>query len=255
MHVKTYDSDAELAKAAADKAASELTRAIAKRGRATFVAATGNSQLGFLEALTRDPDVDWSRTTMYHLDEYIGLPESHPASFRRYLRERLVGVVSPGTVNLIDGNAPDPQAECSRLSLLVERDGIDVAFVGIGENAHLGFNDPPAEFDNDASFAVVDLSDTCRAQQVHEGWFATAADVPSRAITMTVSGILRSQCIVCVVPEARKAPAVKCAVTGPITPSCPASALRKHPNAHLFLDAHSASLLDNATIGEGADSR
>jgi len=184
---------------------------------------------------------------MFHLDEYIGLPASHSASFRHYLRQRLINVVHPGTVHLIDGNAPDPAAECARLSDLVEERGIDAAFVGIGENGHLGFNDPPADVDTEALFAIVELSETCRAQQVHEGWFKAVDEVPRQAITITIPGILRSKCIICTVPETRKAVAVNRSLTGPVSPACPASVLQTHPRTHVFLDADSASLLDETT--------
>jgi len=248
MRVAMYETARKMAKAAATLAANELTRHIAEKGRATFMAATGASQFAFLDALSRQSQVDWARTEMFHLDEYIGLPESHPASFRRYLKERLVSLVHPGTVHFIDGNAPDPSRECARLDRLMAADGVDVAFVGMGENAHLGFNDPPADFENDALFVVVELSDTCRAQQVHEGWFRTVEDVPPKAITVTIRGILRSKCIICTVPEARKAAAVRCALMGPVTPSCPASVLTRHPRTYVFLDADSASLLDKTMV-------
>jgi glucosamine-6-phosphate deaminase len=183
---------------------------------------------------------------MFHLDEYVGLPESHPASFRRYLRERLVNIVHPGAVHLIDGDVSDPEAECARLSRLIEKEGIDVAFVGIGENSHLGFNDPPADLDTTDLFVVVELSETCRAQQVHEGWFQSVDQVPRRAITITIPGIMRSDCIICTAPERRKAEAVACSLTGPPSPVCPASVLQKHPRAFVFLETGSASLLDDA---------
>jgi len=248
MQLSIYDTVDEMGKAAAAKAAYELSRCIAQKGSATFMAATGSSQFEFLEALTHQPGVDWSKTIMYHLDEYIGLAKSHPASFRRYLHERLISRVHPGTVHLVNGDAPDPDAECERLSRLVRRDGIDVAFVGIGENAHLGFNDPPADFDTEAAFVLVELSNSCRAQQVHEGWFRKIEEVPRRAITVTIPQIMRSACIISVVPGARKAPAVECALRRPITPTCPASILKKHPNVHLFLDSRSAGLLDRTHV-------
>ncbi len=248
MEVAVYETGERMAEAAAERAAQELSQCIDEKGRATFMAATGVSQLRFLDALTRNAGVDWTRTTMYHLDEYIGLPASHPASFRRYLGEHLIDVVHPGTAHLIDGNAPDPSAECERLGGLLDEDGIDVAFVGIGENAHLGFNDPPADFGTDTLFTVVDLSDTCRAQQVHEGWFRDVGDVPARAITVTIPGILRSRCIISVVPDARKAEAVRCALGGTVAPTCPASVLQTHPRTYVFLDSDSASLLDQQAV-------
>lgn len=244
MEVATYETSEALARAAAERAVRELSKRINDTGRAVFMAATGASQIEFLAALTQHSEVDWSKTVMFHLDEYIGLPRGHPAGFRRYLRERLIDVVHPGTVHLIDGNARDPSAECARLGRLLDETGIDVAFVGLGENAHLGFNDPPADFDTEEWFTVVHLSDTCRAQQVHEGWFESPDDVPDRAITITVQGIMRSKCIVSVVPEARKAEAVTCALDGPVTPTCPASVLQRHPRTYVFLDVESASQLD-----------
>jgi len=246
MKVAIYETVRKMAEAAATLAAGELSRRIAENGRATFMAATGASQFAFLDALTRQSQVDWARTGMFHLDEYIGLSESHPASFRRYLRERLLDVVHPGRVHLIDGNAADSLQECARLEQLVPKDGVDVAFVGIGENGHLAFNDPPADLANDDCFTVVSLTESCRAQQVHEGWFRTIQEVPDKAITVTIRGILRSKCIVSVVPEARKAVAVRCALSGTVSPTCPASVLVEHPRTYLFLDRDAASLLDEA---------
>lgn len=214
------------------------------------MAATGLSQIEFLQALAIASKVNWSKTSMYHLDEYVGLPESHPASFRHYLRERLISRVHPGTVRLIDGNVPNPLAECERLNKLLSEDKVDVAFLGIGENAHLAFNDPPADFDTDVPFVVVELAETCRTQQVNEGWFKALDDVPQRAITVTIRQILEADCIICVAPGRRNADAVKCALSGPITPSCPASALRKHSNVHVYLDIDSTRLLDQASIAQ-----
>lgn len=248
MRVAVYDTVRKMAEAAARLAAGELSRRIGENGRATFMAATGASQFAFLDALTRQSQVDWAKTEMFHLDEYIGLPESHPASFRRYLRERVLDAVHPAHVHLIDGNAADPWKECARLEQLMPQDGVDVAFVGIGENAHLAFNDPPADLANDDFFTVVTLTDSCRAQQVHEGWFSTIQEVPDKAITVTIRGILRSKCIVSVVPEARKAVAVRSALSGRIRPACPASVLMEHRRAYLFLDTDAASMLDKATL-------
>lgn len=243
--VSILEDGEETARAAAAKAASELRRLIGLEGRATFMAATGASQIEFLHALTREQGIDWSRTTMYHLDEYVGLPESHPASFRRYLRERLISRVHPGKVHLMRGDAENPEAECERLGTILKEDGLDIAFVGIGENGHLAFNDPPADFETDAPFIVVELDEECRSQQVHEGWFDSLSEVPRRAITVTIRQILKAQSIVCTVPEVRKAQATRCAIQGPVTPSCPASVLRKHTDTHMFLDSDSASLLED----------
>ena len=248
MKAAIYETVRKMAEAAAALAAGELSRHIAENGRATFMAATGASQFAFLDALVRQSRVDWAPTEMFHLEEYIGLPESHPASFRRYLRERLLDVVHPGRVHFINGSAADPWQECARLEQLVPEDGVDVAFVGIGENGHLAFNDPPANLANDDSFTVVSLTESCRAQQVHEGWFGTIQEVPDKPITVTIRGILRSKCIVSAVPEARKAVAVRCDLSGTVRPACPASVLVEHPRTYLFLDADAASLLDEAAI-------
>jgi glucosamine-6-phosphate deaminase len=243
-----YESASKLAVAAAELAAAELSQRIAQNGKASFMAATGASQLGFLDALKRQSQVDWTRTEMFHLDEYIGLPETHPASFRHYLRTRLLDVVHPGRVHWINGNATEPHQEYGRLGRLMPADGVDLAFVGIGENGHLAFNDPPADFANDEYFAVVTLNESCRAQQVHEGWFRRIEDVPEKAITVTIQGLMRSKCIVAVVPEARKAAAVQCALRGNVTPSCPASVLLEHPRAYVLVDADAAAALDSTTI-------
>jgi len=248
MKVAVYDTADKMAEAAAQLAADELSRCIVQNGRAAFMAATGASQFAFLDALTRQSQVDWARTEMFHLDEYIGLPESHPASLRRYMRERLLDVVHPGQVHLINGNAADPWQECARLEKLLPEGGIDIAFVGIGENAHLAFNDPPADLANDHFFTVVHLTDSSREQQVHEKWFNAIEEVPDKAITVTIQGALKSKCIVSVVPEARKAAAVREVLTGVVRPECPASVLVKHPNTYMFLDADSASLVDKETI-------
>ncbi len=244
MELFVFPTKSEMAQAAAAKAAELLKAAIADKGHATFVAATGASQLEFLAALTAIPDIPWERTTMFHLDEYIGLPETHPASFRRYLREHLLQRVQPGTVHWVHGDAPDPQAECQRLNRLIAAYPIDVAFVGIGENGHLAFNDPPADFETEDPYIIVELDEACRRQQVDEGWFSSPDEVPRRAISMSIRQIMRARAIVCTVPDRRKAQAVYDCLTGEITPLHPASILRRHGRAFLFLDAEAASLLD-----------
>ncbi|GAJ20624.1 unnamed protein product, partial [marine sediment metagenome] len=175
-----------MGKAAAAEAASILISAIKKKGNAVLVAATGASQFEFLENLTRISSIDWSKTTMFHLDEYIGIPETHPASFRKYLRERLIDKVHPGTVYLIKGDAENPELECQHLSEVISEKKIDVAFVGIGENGHLAFNDPPADFETERPYIVVMLDEACRRQQLSEGWFKTLDEVPKRAISMSI---------------------------------------------------------------------
>ncbi len=244
MNIAVYDSKTAMGAAAAACAAQALTSACAQRGRAAFIAATGASQFEFLAALTADASIDWRATTMFHLDEYVGIPSSHPASFVKYLQERLVAKVHPGIVNLINGMAHDPHNECQRLSALIGQHEIDVAFVGIGENGHLAFNDPPADFDTFDPYLVVELDTACRRQQVGEGWFATLDDVPTHAISMSVRQIMKARAIVCTVPDERKARAVQaCFGTDDVSPLHPASILKRHPRVHVFLDTAAASLL------------
>jgi glucosamine-6-phosphate deaminase len=185
--------------------------------------------------------------TLFHLDEYVGLPPEHPASFRRYLRERFVARLPtpPAAFHELDGEA-EPHAECRRLAALVPAGPFDIALVGIGENGHLAFNDPPADFDATAPYLVVTLDEPCRRQQVGEGWFATLADVPTRAISMSVRRILASRTIFCSVPDRRKAEAVRAAAEGPVTPDVPASILQRHPDCRLHVDREAASLLPSS---------
>jgi glucosamine-6-phosphate deaminase len=244
MEIDVLASKAEMAQVAAAKAAELLKGAIAYKGHATFVAATGASQFEFLDHLTSAPGIDWSRTTMFHLDEYVGLPETHPASFRRYLKGRLIEQVHPGEVHLIQGDVPDPQAECERLNRLISNHEVDVAFVGIGENGHLAFNDPPADFQVQDPYIIVDLDKACRRQQLGEGWFPSLEDVPRRAISMSIKQIIKSRSIICTVPDRRKAQAVHDCFTGGVSPLHPASILRRHEQAYIFMDADAASLLE-----------
>jgi len=242
MRVHTFSDGDSLARAAALEAASRIRHAIVASGRARIIAATGNSQLAFLDALTRAPDIEWSRVEMFHLDEYIGLPADHPASFRRYLLERLIRPTGMTSVHLIDGER-NPIEACRAAGREIAAAPIDVAFVGIGENGHLAFNDPPADFDTEDPYLVVRLDEACRLQQVGEGWFASIDDVPERAITMSIRQILKSRTILAVVPEARKAPAVRLCLEGDISPMAPASILRTHADTSLFLDAESSALV------------
>ncbi len=243
MRVQVLRSKGECGAAAADMAAEILRNAICARGHANFIAATGASQFEFLKALTEQAPIDWKRTTMFHLDEYIGLPEDHPASFRRYLRERLIDRVHPGMVHLIQGGVADPYAECGRLNGIISMEKIDVAFVGIGENGHLAFNDPPADFETVDPYIVVELDEACRRQQLDEGWFPSIEEVPRRAISMSIRQIMKSQAIVCTVPDKRKAKAVRQCLEGEVSPWHPASILRQHSHAYIYLDSDSASLL------------
>jgi len=243
MKIKIFETKYKMGKAAAEEAARILINAIKEKGEAVFVAATGASQFEFLDNLTNIPSIDWSKTTMFHLDEYVGIPEIHPASFRKYLRERLIGKVHPGNVYLINGGAEDSESECKRLDEIISEKEVDVAFVGIGENGHLAFNDPPANFSTEKSYIVVELDEACRRQQLDEGWFKSLDDVPQRAISMSIRQIMKSKNIICAVPDSRKAQAVKDCLEGNISPNHPASILRNHESVFLFLDRNSAKLL------------
>lgn len=204
--------------------------------------ATGMSQADMLAALVAEPGIDWGRVTGFHLDEYVGLPGRHPASFRRYLKERFVSRVPLREFHFVSGEG-DPAAECRRLAALIAPRTVDVAFIGIGENGHIAFNDPPADFETQEPYLVVTLDEACRRQQLGEGWFPSLEDVPTRAISMSCAQILKAASIVCTVPDARKAVAVKAALEGPVTPFIPASILRRHPDATVFLDRDSSALL------------
>jgi glucosamine-6-phosphate deaminase len=247
MQIRLFDRIDAMGQAAAVHAADRLRVAIATHSRARIIAATGAAQFTFLSALTPDRSVDWSKVEMFHLDEYIGLPADHPASFRKFLRERLIQPTGLGVAHLLDGEA-DPETVCRDMGAAVQAAPIDLAFVGIGENAHLAFNDPPADFETDRPYLVVELDEACRRQQVGEGWFATIADVPARAISMSVRQILATREIIAIVPERRKAVAVRAALEGELTPMVPASILRTHPNVTLYLDRESSALLAPETI-------
>jgi glucosamine-6-phosphate deaminase len=233
-----------MAASAAAEGAQLIRAALAARGNARIVAATGASQFEMLDCLVREPEVDWGRVTAFHLDEYIGMPATHPASFRRYLKERLVDRLPTtiGAFHYIDGEG-DPERECARLGALIAEAAVDVAFVGIGENGHLAFNDPPADFETERPYIVAELDEACRRQQLEEGWFATLEEVPRRAISMSVRQILKARSIIGTVPDERKSVAVRGAVEGPVTPDVPASILQLHPDCRLFLDAPAAALL------------
>ncbi len=235
----------DMAAAAAAAAAEYLRKAIHERGEARMIVATGASQFEFLDSLVKEPRIDWTRVTGFHLDEYVGLPVTHKASFRGYMRERFVGK-TPRPLKAfheVNGEAANHAAEIARLGKLLREGPIDVACVGIGENGHLAFNDPPADFDTDEAYIIVDLDDRCRHQQVGEGWFATMDEVPRQAFSMTIRQIMRSKAIVCTCPDVRKAEAVKGAVEGPVTNRLPASVLQTHSDCGMFLDPASASLL------------
>jgi|SRR5579862_4361783 len=233
-----------LGQAAADQAAGILRRALSNQGSARLVAATGASQFEFLDALTKAPNIDWSRVELFHLDEYVGLPSTHPASFRKYLFERLIHKTGITKHHLLDGDG-DPEGTVRKIGAELQSRPVDVLFAGIGENGHLAFNDPPADFQVADPYLIVDLDEACRQQQVNEGWFSELANVPKKAISMSVQQILRSKEIIVAVPDTRKARAVKACLEGDISPMMPASILRTHPNVTIYLDTDSAALLSS----------
>jgi len=251
MLIKVFNNKREMAKVAAEQAACILRAAIADHGKARLIAATGAAQFQFLEVLTTLPDIDWQRVEMFHLDEYIGLPASHPASFRKFLQERLIQKTGITQYHLLDGDE-DPAKVVREVGRELTSAPIDVAFVGIGENGHLAFNDPPADFETEEPYLVVTLDEACRRQQLGEGWFPTFDDVPKRAISMSIRQILKARKIVCFVPDARKANAVKACFEGEISPLAPASILRTHPDTTVYLDVNSATLLRPATLASAS---
>jgi glucosamine-6-phosphate deaminase len=248
MATKIYDDKISLSRAAAEQAANSLRTAIENFGRARIIAATGASQFEFLDALTAMPNIEWPRVEMFHLDEYIGLPVSHPASFRKYLRERLINKTGITKYHFLDGEG-DVRAIVHKVSAELTAAPIDIAFVGIGENGHLAFNDPPADFQTEEPYIIVELDEPCRRQQVGEGWFNDLSEVPKRAISMSVRQILKAKEILCIVPDARKAQAVKSCFEGEISPLAPASILRSHANTTVLLDRNSAALLSAKSKG------
>lgn len=244
MIVKIFDDKIALAQAAAKHAAATLRQALAARGHARIIAATGASQFEFLDALTAHRDIDWPNVELFHLDEYIGLPADHPASFRKFLRERLVAKAGIVQTHFLEVDS-DPEAVAAQVGAELNVAPIDVAFVGIGENGHLAFNDPPADFETEDPYLIVELDEACRRQQAGEGWFPGIAQVPTRAVSMSIRQILKSNEILVIVPDARKAAAVKACFEGEISPLAPASILRRHPQATVFLDRDSSALLSH----------
>jgi glucosamine-6-phosphate deaminase len=254
MLLRVFNDKIELGRAAAEQAATAIRRALAERGNARIVAATAASQREFLDALTKMPGIDWTKVEAFHLDEYIGLPVTHPGSFRRMFKEQLIARTGITHYHLLDGDAGDPIAVVRDVGNRLASAPIDIAFLGIGENGHIAFNDPPADFDIEDPYIIVTLDEACRQQQVGEAWFADISQVPKRAISMSPRQILKAKEIIAVVPDRRKAQAVKACFEGEITPMAPASILRRHGNATLYLDRNSASLLSpdlqNRLIGE-----
>jgi glucosamine-6-phosphate deaminase len=241
MQIEICNTALELGKAAATHAALLLHKTIETNSAANIILATGTSQFEILKHLVAE-GIDWSKVTMFHLDEYIGLPITHPASFRKYLKERFISQIVLKEAHLINGEI-NPQQECGRLNKLILQHPIDVALVGIGENGHLAFNDPPADFETEQPYIIVELDKACRQQQMNEGWFNTIDDVPQKAISMSVKQIMKSKNIICSVPGKRKATAVKNCLEHPVTNLHPASVLQSHENCIVYLDKDSASLL------------
>jgi len=240
-----------MAKVSADEAAEALRKAIKENGKARIIAATGAAQFEFLEALTQLPGIDWEKVEMFHLDEYIGIPASHPASFCRFLQERLIQKTGITNHHLLSGEQ-DPAGVIRSAGEALQSAPIDVAFVGVGENGHLAFNDPPADFETEEPYLIVALDDACRRQQLGEGWFATLEDVPRRAMSMSVRQILKAKKIICIVPDSRKANAVKACFEGAIRPEAPASILREHRDTTVYLDKNSAALLSPDTLAKNS---
>lgn len=249
MILRVFEDKRSLGKAAAERAALVIRDAIRNHGTARVIAATGASQFEFLDDLVNMPDVHWTRVELFQLDEYVGLPMTHPASFCKYLQERLISKTGITNHHLMDG-AGDPSEVIRRTSAAIRNVPLDAAFVGIGENGHLAFNDPPADFVTSDPYIVAQLDEACRRQQVGEGWFSTLEEVPTRAISMSVRQILKAREIICVVPDGRKAAAVKSCYEGPISPMAPASVLRGHSNTTIYLDQYSVSLLDRTTLAK-----
>jgi len=246
MQTSIFSSKRELGQAAAACGAGYIRAAISARGSANIIVATAASQFELQDALIQEKDLDWSKVRIFHLDEYICLPADHPASFRKNLRERFIDRLPcpPAQFFPVDGNSDDLQAVISALGQELAKYPTDVAFIGIGENGHIAFNDPPADFETEAPFLIIELDEVCRRQQLGEGWFPTLEDVPKLALSMSVKQIMKSKAIINTVPDLRKAKAVKGALQGEVTNLCPASILQTHPNCHTFLDNPSASLLD-----------
>ena len=253
MRLRILEGRDSLGKAAAAQAAAAIQRAIDAKGKARIIGASAASQFEFLEALTSAPGIDWKKVELFHLDEYIGLPKTHPASFCKFLQDRLISKTGIVTYHFLDGEK-DPTEVIRQASEAISAAPVDVAFVGIGENGHLAFNDPPADFEIEEPFIVVNLDQACRQQQVGEGWFANMDAVPKQAISMSVKQVLKSKEILAVVPGPKKAQAIKACFDEPISPMAPSSILRTHPNATIYLDLDSAALLSPATLSALASS-
>jgi glucosamine-6-phosphate deaminase len=243
MRLKVFNDKITLGRAAAEQAATAIRRAISERGEARIIAATAASQLEFLDALTKASGIDWTKVEAFHLDEYIAIPITHPGSFRKMLMEQLVLKTGIRQYHLLAGDAAEPAAVVREIGTQLASAPIDIAFLGIGENGHIAFNDPPADFNTEEPYIIVNLDEACRQQQVGEAWFADLSQVPKQALSMSAKQILKAKEILAVVPDKRKARAVKACFEGEISPMAPASILRRHPNATVYLDTNSASML------------
>lgn len=242
VNVRIFDSKKDLGIEAAKQAASVIRQALSSRNWARIIVATGNSQIELIEALTVEP-INWSRVEVFHMDEYLGISENHPASFRRWIKERLADRVHPARVHYIDGDAADIEEEMQRYASLLVAEPIDLTLLGIGENGHIAFNDPPTDFQDARTIKRVTLDEVSRLQQLNEGHFPNIEVVPKEAITLTCPALLRGATWICCAPDQRKAKVVQCALEGPVSPDCPASLVRVHPDTFVYLDRESASLL------------
>lgn len=245
LQVSIFEKTTDMGDAAANFVADKLNAAIQSNGKANLILATGASQFPFLEAL-KNKEIDWKKITVFHLDEYKGISDSHPASFRKYLKERILDDVAPKEIFYLNGDAEDVDQEVNRYAEELKKHPIDIACIGIGENGHIAFNDPPvADFNDPKLVKIVELDTACRNQQLGEGWFPTFDDVPKEALTLTITAIINCKAISCVVPDARKAEAVYNSLYSEISTECPGTILRNHPETRLFLDEGSASKIDN----------
>jgi glucosamine-6-phosphate deaminase len=253
VRIAVYDSPTSAGVAAAAQSARLIQAAIANQGLVRIIGATGNSQIPLIDAMVQQ-NIDWNAIELFHMDEYVGMKSDHPSSFRHWFRTRLDEKVHPRVIHYIEGDARDLHAEIARYTRLLAEAPIDIAFVGFGENGHIAFNDPPvADFNDPAMIKVITLDEACRKQQAGEGHFSDVASVPNEALTITCSGLFRAKAWICCVPESRKAEAVRNALEGPISEACPASLVRRHPNAHIYLDTDSASRLSPVEMGIGSE--
>ena len=242
--IRIFERKSDLGEAAAALGAGILREAIAARRRAGIIVGTGPSQNETIAAFVRAPGIDWSRVEVFHMDEYVGMPATHPASFRRWLNEHVVDIVQPGRVQYLVGDAADVDAECVRYGALLREVPVDISFLGFGENGHIAFNDPGvADFHDPAAVKRVFIDERCRAQQAGEGHFPDVASVPPEALTVTCPVLVSAAHLICSVPDRRKAEAARNAIKGPLSEACPASLVMTHPNCAIFLDTESASLL------------